>query len=97
MAADTWGAFLRPREELDEWVRPKVEAWAHGVRTLDKIAKQYPQLAYYGLGMSLQIEWQYLQRTVPGVGTMMGPIEDTLREDFFPALFGGEEVSADLR
>ena len=27
----------------------------------------------------------------------MGPIEYALREDFFHALFGGEEVSADLR
>ena len=91
------GAFLRPREELDEWVRTKVGAWAHGVRTLDKIAKQYPQLAYYGLGMSLQLEWQYLQRTEPGVDTMMGHIEYTLREALFHALFGGEEVRADLR
>ena len=47
--------------------------------------------------MSLQIEWQYLQRTVPGAGTMIGPIEDALREDFFHALFGVEEVNADLR
>ena len=27
---------------------------------------------------------------------MMGPIEDAVREAFLPALFGGEEVSADL-
>ena len=26
----------------------------------------------------------------------MGPIEDSLREAFFPELFGGEEVSANL-
>ena len=38
--------------------------------------------------MSLQSEWQYLQRTVPGVGTLMGPIEEALREKCFPSLFG---------
>ena len=27
----------------------------------------------------------------------MGPIEYALREAFFPAIFGGKEVSADLR
>ena len=27
----------------------------------------------------------------------MGPIEDSLREAFFPAIYGGKEVSADLR
>ena len=78
-------------------MRPKVEVWDHGVRTLSKISKRYPQLAYSGLGMSVQIEWQYLQRTVPGVGTLMGPIEDALIEAILPALFGGEEVRAYLR
>ena len=47
--------------------------------------------------MSLQSEWQYLQRTVPGVGTLMGPIEESLREKFFPSLFGGEEITTDFR
>ena len=28
---------------------------------------------------------------------MMGPIEETLREKFFPALFGGEEINTDFR
>ena len=47
--------------------------------------------------MLLQLKCQYLQRTVPGVGSLMGPIEDSLIEAFLPALFGGEEVSANLR
>ena len=47
--------------------------------------------------MSLQSEWQYLQRTVPGVGTLMGPIEEALREKFFPALFGGEDITSNFR
>ena len=74
-----------------------MKAWAHGVCILAKISNRYPQLAYAGLGISLQIEWQDMQRTVPGVGSLMGPIEDTLREEFFHALFLGEEISNDLR
>ena len=27
----------------------------------------------------------------------MGPIEEALREKFFPSLFGGEEIDADFR
>ena len=38
-----------------------------------------------------------MRRSVPGVGSLMDPIEDILREASFPALFGGEEVSTDLR
>ena len=78
---------MGPRGKLGEQVRPKVEACSHGVHTLDKIAKQYPQLAYAGLGILLQIQWQYLQRTVPGVGSLRGSIENSLREAFFPEHF----------
>ena len=91
------GAYLGPWDQLEAWVKPQVEAWAHGVRVLAKIARQHPQSAYFGLGMSLQIKWQYLQRTVPGVGTLMGPIEEALREKLFPALFRGEEINANFR
>ena len=83
------GAYLGPRDQLEAWVRPQVESWAHGVRFLGKIAQRHPQSDYSGLGMSLHLEWQYLQRTVPGVGTLMGPIDDALRKKFFPALFRG--------
>ena len=78
-------------------MRPKVEAWTHRVHTLSKIVNWYPQLEYSRLRMSLQIEWQYLQRTVHEFGSLTGPIEDALKEAFFLALFGGEEVSTDLR
>ena len=27
----------------------------------------------------------------------MGPIEEDLRDKFFPALFGGEEINSDFR
>ena len=46
--------------------------------------------------MSLHIKWQYLQRTVPGVGSLMVPIYGALRDALFPALLGGGEVSTDL-
>ena len=47
--------------------------------------------------MSLQLEWYYLQRTVPGVGTLMVPIEEAPREKFFPALFGGGEIDTNFQ
>ena len=74
-----------------------MEAWAQGVFTLPIIANPYPQSEYYGLGVSLQIQWQYLQRAVSGVGSLMCPIEDSLKEAFFPTLLVAEEVSSDLR
>ena len=45
----------------------------------------------------MQLESQYLQRTVTGVSTLMGPIEEALTEKLFPVLFGGEEINANSR
>ena len=88
-----FGVYLGPQEELEEWLKPQVEAWAHGVIVLVKIAQQHPQMAYAGLGVLFQLEWYYLHITVLGVGTLMGPIEEALREKFFPALFWGGKRS----
>ena len=32
------GAYLGPHAELEVWVKPQMEAWAHGVRVLAKIS-----------------------------------------------------------
>ena len=91
------GAYLGPQKDLTAWVKPQLVAWAHGVRVLGKIAQQHPQLSYAGFGMSSQLKWQYLQRTVPRVVTLMGPIEEALRDKLSPALFGGEEINANFQ
>ena len=80
------------------WVKPQVEAWSHRVIVLGKISQQHPQLDYAILEMWLQLEWQYLQRTVPRVGTLMGPIEKALREKSFSALSrGGGVINTNFR
>ena len=45
----------------------------------------------------MQLEWQYLQITVPAVGTLMGHIEEALRDKFFPTIFGEKEINANFR
>ena len=35
-------------------------------------------------------------KDVPVVGTLMGHIEESIREKFIPALFGGEDINADF-
>ena len=82
---------------MEAWVCPQLEAWSRGVRIVGEIAKRHPWSYYSSLWMLLQLEWEYLQITFAGVGTLMGRIEQALRETFSPALFGGEEVGADFR
>ena len=45
------GAYIVPQEDLETWVKPQVEAWAHAVITLGKISKRHSQLTYVGLGV----------------------------------------------
>ena len=33
------GANLGPQKELEAWVKPKVDSWAHGIKFLSKISK----------------------------------------------------------
>ena len=47
--------------------------------------------------MLLQLKWKYLQRTVPRVGTLVGAIEEALRDKFYTALFWGEEINSNFR
>ena len=51
------GAYLVPQTELEAWVKPQAEAWAHGVIILGKISQQHPQSAYTNLVMLLQLKW----------------------------------------
>ena len=46
------GEYLGPRDQLEAWVKPQVEAWDHDVKVLAKIYRRHPQLAYDGLGMA---------------------------------------------
>ena len=56
-----------------------------------------PPVSILRIGLSLQIKWQYLQINVLGLGSVIVTIEDSIREAFLYALFGGEEFSANFR
>ena len=80
------GGFVGSKAMERKWVEEKVEDWVSGVRALARIAKRYPQTAYTGFVVSLQSEWQYNCRAVPGVGKLLQPVEDGIVGDFTPAL-----------
>ena len=72
----------------DAWIRPQVDVWAEGVKSLARVAIRFPQTVYVGLSWSLQAEWQYLSRVSPRAAAHLGPVEEALRDIFIPALFG---------
>ena len=70
-----------------------------GVKSLARVATRYPQSAFAGFTQSLQSEWQYLSRCVPGVGKHLQPVEDAIKEYLIPALFQTtpDKVPEDMR
>ena len=83
----------------DRWVEPMVEKWVCGVELLAMVARKYPQSAFFGFTQSLQAEWQYLCRCVPGVEKHLGRVEDAIQQKLIPALLEctEEEVTDSLR
>ena len=69
---------------------------SYRVRIQDKIAKLYPQLDHAGFVILIQLKWHCMKITIPKVGNLVGPIETSLRETFFPALFGWYNVNSNL-
>eukprot|EP00957_Ditylum_brightwellii_P085541 6506537-Ditylum_brightwellii.AAC.1 len=52
-------------------ILPQVAKWKEEVKVLTSFARTHPQRAYASLPISMQAEWQYLQRVVPVVGLHM--------------------------
>jgi len=60
------------------------------VLKLSKIAEKQPQAVFAALTKSLQCEWQFLQRVVPGCCDLFTPLDVVLTSTFLPAVFGCE-------
>ncbi len=80
------GGFVSLEAMLEHWLDPKVKKWVTGVEILARIALRFPQTAYVGLALSLQAEWQYICRVVPGADHYLGPIKTAICKKFIPAL-----------
>ena len=80
-----------------ELVQQKVAEWAEDVKTLGRYAMRYLQVAYSGLTMSIQLDWQYLQWDVPGIGDFIGSMYEDLVGYLFLTLLENNEVVIFLR
>ena len=67
----------------------KVAGWTESMETLAGVSRNHPQSAYAGLHKSLQQDWEFGRQVTPGIGDAFGPVDKTLRETFFSALFQG--------
>ena len=82
------GAALGSRPFVEQCVSQQVKEWTAELEQLSIIACSHPQAAYCAYSHGLKGRWLYLARTVPNIGNLLQPLENTLRQRFIPALTG---------
>jgi len=55
-----------------------------------RASKKFPQTAYVAMKNSLQMEWQYVHRTVSDAVKFFDVVEEAIASEFLPSLFGVE-------
>ena len=78
---------------VEAYVRKKVATWVECVRHLARAAEKFPQSAYVAFTMSLQSEWKFLQRLIPGSSAWFGELNDVIKREFIPALLARRQFS----
>jgi hypothetical protein len=90
------GGFVSLEAMLERWLDPMVKKWVTGIETLARIAVRFPQTTYVGLVSSLQAEWLFICRIVPGAGQYLEPVELALCKKFIPELLQVSEPVDDV-
>ena len=82
------GASIGSEEYVAEQVKLKVSEWTANLKSLATIAETQPHAAFAALTHGLTSKWTYLSRTVPGIGPLLGPLDEALHSVLLPALLG---------
>ena len=87
------GAALGTPEFVEEYVMEKVAAWKTELERLSLIARSEPHAAFSAFTHGLTGHWMYFLRAIEGISPLMQPLEDTVRQQFLPALTGRDSPS----
>ena len=82
------GAALGSRFFTEQYVSEKVDSWSCCVAKLSDIAKVHPHNAYSAFTHGLCNKWTYFLRTIPGISSLLEPLEAVISSKFIPALTG---------
>ena len=72
------GAVLGSPADKLKFVDEKVKNWIQEIEILSKVALTEPHAAYAAFTHSLQAKWNFLSRTIPGVGALLIDVEETI-------------------
>lgn len=94
------GAAIGTVEFVANYLRGKVLKWVEQMECLSDFARTQPHAAHSAFVHGVRNKWTFTQRTMQSLHTHMGPLEDTIRSKFIPALLGkksGFAISDDQR
>ena len=80
------GAPIGTRQFVENFVNNKVSEWSDDVSTLADIAKSQPHAAYAAITHGLSSKWSYLSRVTKDIGSLLEPLEITIRTKLIPNL-----------
>ena len=76
------------RSFIDSYVQKLVSEWVRELERLSSFAISQPHAAYAAFTHGFTSKWTFLVRTTPDIGSLLKPLEDTIRLKFLPALTG---------
>ena len=82
------GAAIGSAVFVKSYVSVKVKEWSDELSWLSEIGLTQPHAAYSALTHGLLGRWTFLSRTLPDIGELFSPLEQTIRMHLLPALSG---------
>ena len=82
------GAAIGSTTFIQNYIKQKASTWIRDVEYLSSIAASEPHPAYAAFTHSQINKWTYFSRTIPDIEEFLKPLEDTIRQQFLPALTG---------
>ena len=80
------GGYVGTTEGAESYVQELLDDWIKQLQELTKIAKSEPQAAYSAFVSGFQHKMTYFIRTIPGLTSILKPLDDYLTEYFIPAM-----------
>ena len=91
------GAAIGTSEFVHSYVESKVAMWMKELDYLATFAVSQPHAAHSAFTHGFSNKWSYLSRTIPGIGSLLQPLESSIRSSLIPALTGQPPPNDGLR
>ena len=87
------GGFIGDKTTMKEFVPEKSKNWQAKIQLLSAAANSCPHESFSVFTKSVQAEWNFLMRVVPGCDEFLKPLEDSIKNQFISTVTNIYNVS----